>query len=187
VFDLAQKKQIDFVIFTKRDRVARDQWVFQSIMKQLNDASVKVFYSEEKLTGDIAMDNFMGSTIVGFAAWEREQIKLRTNAGKRQHVRENKWPFSSIPYGYKKNTKKELELYQPEAEIAKSIIESYLNDKKSIYRIFEDLNNAHIPPPTYSTKQDSKQEGNKKLRKNATPYWCFSSVRRILRNAVVYS
>ena len=64
VFDLASKGLIDFVILTKRDRAARDQWVFQSIMKQLGDANVKVFYSEEKLTGDIAMDNFMGSTII---------------------------------------------------------------------------------------------------------------------------
>lgn len=35
---LASKKLLDFVIFAKRDRVARDQYVFQKIMKDLSDA-----------------------------------------------------------------------------------------------------------------------------------------------------
>ena len=64
VLDLARRGEISFVIFTKRDRVARDQYVFQKIMKDLSDAGVRVYYSEEKLTGDSAMDAFMGSTIV---------------------------------------------------------------------------------------------------------------------------
>jgi len=38
------------VVFTKRDRVARDQYVFQKKLKDLSDANVKIFYSEEKLT-----------------------------------------------------------------------------------------------------------------------------------------
>ena len=76
----ASKKLLDFVIFAKRDRVARDQYVFQKIMKDFSDAGVQVFYAEEKLTGDIAMDDFMGSTIIGFASWEKEQIRKRCHA-----------------------------------------------------------------------------------------------------------
>ena len=37
LFKLASKRLIDFVIFTKRDRVARDQYVFQSILKIFSD------------------------------------------------------------------------------------------------------------------------------------------------------
>lgn len=98
VLNLAKRGEIGFVVFTKRDRVARDQYVFQKIMKDLSDAGVRVYYSEEKLTGDQAMDSFMGSTIIGFASWEREQIKLRTNAGKRQHAKSGKFPFGHVPY-----------------------------------------------------------------------------------------
>lgn len=93
---LAAKWLIDFVVFTKRDRVARDQYVFQKKLKDLSDANVKIFYSEEKLTWDDAMDSFMGSTIIWFASWEREQIKLRTIAWKKQHAKENNKKKSPI-------------------------------------------------------------------------------------------
>ena len=133
------------------------------------------------------MDAFMGSTIIGFAAWEREQIRMRTNSGKRQHAKTGKWPFSSVPYGYKKNKDKELEIYEDEAKIIQSIFAKYLYEKKTMFEIFEELNAEGIPPPTLSSKNDPKQSGNRTLRKNAVPYWCFSSVRKVIASAVVYS
>jgi DNA invertase Pin-like site-specific DNA recombinase len=43
----------------KRDRVARDTYVFHKIMNDLKEYNVKVFFSDEISTGDSAMDNFM--------------------------------------------------------------------------------------------------------------------------------
>ena len=140
VLSLARKGKIDFVIFMKRDRVARDQFVYQKIMNALQDARVRVYFSEEKLTGDESMDNFMGSTIVGFAQWEREQIRKRTQAGKRQHAKEGKWPFASIPFGYIKNhDTKRLEICEPEKKVILEMVRLFLEENATLWKIANDF------------------------------------------------
>ena len=67
VLELVENKKIDVLIITKRDRFARDSYVFHTIMKALKDNNVEVLYSEEKLTWDKAMDDFMWNTIMWFA------------------------------------------------------------------------------------------------------------------------
>jgi hypothetical protein len=47
------------VIFTKRDRVARDQFVFQKIKREVENTGAKIYFAEEKLTGNVAIDGFM--------------------------------------------------------------------------------------------------------------------------------
>lgn len=184
----ASKKLLDFVIFAKRDRVARDQYVFQKIMKDFADAGVQVFYAEEKLTGDIAMDDFMGSTIIGFASWEKEQIRKRCHAWKIQHARQNKWPFSTVPFGYIKNPKtKELELYEPEKNIILRMVHMYVYENATLWVIAKTFTKEGILPPSMSDKGDSHQEGMRKLRKNAVNHWSETTVHRVLVRAPTFS
>lgn len=189
VLDLARRGEISFVIFTKRDRVARDQYVFQKIMKDLSDAGVRVYYSEEKLTGDSAMDAFMGSTIVWFASWEREQIKLRTNAGKRQHAKSGRWPFAFIPYGYQKNPKtRELEIFNPETEILKRIVGWYLDDGMTLWAIAHKLTEDGVLPPSMSEKDGRpNQRANRKNLRNSVFHWSATTVQRILTKISIYT
>lgn len=185
---LASRKLLDFVVFAKRDRVARDQYVFQKIMKDFADAGVRVFYAEEKLTGDSAMDAFMGSTIVGFAAWEREQIKLRTTAGKRQHAKNNKWPFATVPFGYVKNpATKELELYEPEKSIILRIVRTYLYEHATLGSIAKTFSEEGVLPPSMSEKGSLGQTSRQKMRKNAVSHWSETTVHRILSKVSVFT
>lgn len=185
---LASKWLIDFVVFTKRDRVARDQYVFQKIMKDLQDCNVKVFYSEEKLTWDSAMDSFMWSTIIGFAAWEREQIKLRTNTWKRQYAKNNMWPFWHNPYGYIKNKKtKELEIFESEKEIILRIVKNFLEDNMTITQIAKTLTDERILPPSFAMKNENEKIIEKENKKNKTYFWNISNVHRILSKAEMYT
>lgn len=185
---LASKKLIDFVIFTKRDRVARDQYVFQKIMKDLWDSWVKVFYSEEKLTWDSAMDSFMWSTIIWFAAWEREQIKLRTSIWKRQFAKNNMWPFWHVPYGYIKNKKtKELEIFEAEKDILLRIVKNYLEDNMTLTEIANNMTNEKILPPSCSIKDSNEKLLEKSSKKNSIYFWNVNNVQRMLWRASIYT
>ena len=185
---LASKWLIDFVIFTKRDRVARDQYVFQKIIKDLTEANVKIFYSEEKLTWNEAMDSFMGSTIINFASWEREQIKLRTNSWKRQFAKENKWPFWHAPYWYVRNPEtKKLEIFEDEKVVLLRIVKSYLEDKMTLWEIAKHLTENKILPPSMSTKKSAHQAINISKKKSPVFHWSATTVQRILSKASIYT
>lgn len=187
ILSLAKRGKIDFIVFTKRDRVARDQFVYQKIMNELGNARVRVYFSEEKLTGDESMDNFMGSTIVGFAQWEREQIKRRTYSWKIQHARQNKWPFANVPYGYSKNPNtKELEIFEDEANIVKLIYNLYTERSFTIDAISQHLTKEWVLPPSLSTKWTGTQKGSLKMRKNSSSKWIPSTVFRILSRTELY-
>jgi DNA invertase Pin-like site-specific DNA recombinase len=183
-----RKWEISFVIFTKRDRVARDQFVFQKIKREVENTGAKIYFAEEKLTGNVAIDGFMWSTLVWFSEYEREIIKTRTQSGKIQAARQNRWAFSSIPFGYVKNLQtKELEIYEDEAKIVKYIFNTYLNWWISIEGLSKHLTDVNIPPPSLSTKWTGIQKWVLWNRKNAIYKWIPSTVARIFDKVELYS
>lgn len=185
---IAKKGLINFVIFTKRDRVARDQYVFQKIIKDLTEANVKIFYSEEKLTWNEAMDRFIGSSIINFASWEREQIKLRTNSWKRQFAKENKWPFWHTPYWYIRNPEtKKLEIFEEEKGILLKIVDKYLKDKMTLWEVAKYLTENKILPPSMSNKKSAHQTINIAKKKSPVFHWSATTVQRILSKASIYT
>lgn len=185
---LIKQSKITFVIFTKRDRVARDQFVFQKIKREIEDCWAKIYFAEEKLTGNTAIDSFMGSTLVGFSEYEREIIKIRTHSGKVQHARQNKWAFASVPFGYTKNpSSKELEIYEDEAKIVRYIFNLYLSGDYSIDSLTKHLTEASIPPPSISTKWAWTQKWVAGNRKNSSLKWIPSTVYRILEKSELYA
>lgn len=190
LLQLAKKWEIDFVIFTKRDRIARSQYVYQKIKKILEDNDVEILLSIESTTWDKVMDNFIGSTFVQFAEWEREQIKQRTYAGKRQFAKNNKWIFSHIPYGYKKNpVLKELEIYESEKEVIRKIVDYFLYKNMTMMKIAMKLSEEKIICPAVSRNIKKWWNALDKLesRKNDIYYWSVSNIHKILTKAVMYS
>ena len=187
LLSLVKSGHISSVIFTKRDRIWRDQFVYQKIKKEIEEAGGKMYFAEEKLTGDSAIDGFMWSTIIGFAEWEREQIKRRTHSGKIQHSRENKWVFA-IPFWYIKNpTTKALEIYEDEAKIVRYIFDLYLWDSYSIESLAKHLTEENISPSSLSNKSTETQKWVLKLRKNASYKWIPSTIYRIFEKSELYS
>lgn len=188
LLSLVKTGKISSVIFTKRDRVARDQYVFQKIKKEIEEAGGKMIFAEEKLTGDTAIDSFMGSTIVGFAEWEREQIKRRTHAGKVQHARENKWTFGYVPYGYIRNPQtKQLEIYKDEADIIQLMYRLYLDEGYTLDKIIRYLESESLPPPCLSSKETTNQKSIANSRKNTGGKWIPSTIYRIFERGELYS
>lgn len=188
LLSLASRWLLDFTIFTKRDRIARDTYVFHKIMNDLKENNVKVFFSDEISTWDSAMDNFMWNTIIGFASREREQIKIRTNIWKRQHAKNNQRTASHIPFWYIKNPKtKELEINEEEKEIVLRIIKNYLEDNMTLQAIWIQMEKEKILPPSLYRKDVWDLLTDWKTRKNDIYFWHITSVKRVLDNANLYA
>lgn len=185
---LASKWLLDFIIFMKRDRVARDTYVFHKIMNDLKENNVKIFFSDEVSSSDTAINNFIWNTIIGFASWEREQIKVRTNIWKRQHAKNNQRTASHVPFWYIKNPKtKELEINEEEKEIVLRIIKNYLEDNMTLQGIWMQMEKEKILPPALYRKDIWEILTNWKTRKNDIYFWHVTTVKRVLDNANLYA
>lgn len=185
IFDLVQNDKFDCIIVLRRDRLARDVWVFNQIKTIFDTIWVKVYYPEEALTWEEMIDDFMGNTLVWFAQYEKALIKTRTYTWKRKKS-ENWILVTHVPYWYIKNEDWKLEVYEPEIKIVKKVVELYLKEKYPIWKIVGYLNDKKISPPALSDKKSPNQRGSQKLRKNSIWFWAYSSVYRILENVSKY-
>jgi DNA invertase Pin-like site-specific DNA recombinase len=188
LFSVASRWILDFVLFMKRDRVARDIFVFHQIMKELEKYKVKVFYAKELNSWDTAMDNFMWNTIINFASFEREQIKNRTILWKKTFAINNKRPFWNIPYWYNKNNKtKELEIFEEEKNVVLRIVKNFLDDNLTMWIIAKNLTKDNILPPSFSLKKENEKLIEKEWKKNSIYFWSISNVQRILSRSEMYA
>lgn len=185
ILKLIKTKEYDCIIVLRRDRLARNVWIFNQIKDLFDSHWVKIFYPEEALTGEEMIDDFMWNTLVWFAQYEKAMIFKRTYGGRRKKSEAGKWT-TQIPYGYIKNKEWYLELYEPEVKIIKLIVNLYLKENFSIWKIADYLNENNIKTPTMSEKETSNQKSIAERRKNASWFWIFSTVIRILQNVEKY-
>lgn len=96
VMELAEAGAIDGVLATKRDRLYRSR-LYRLLMDQdLKEFGVKLISLND--TGNQLADGFQDE----FAAYERDQITQRTNAGKRQKARSGRIVAGPYPaHGFK--------------------------------------------------------------------------------------
>lgn len=185
IFDLIKKEKFDCIIVLRRDRLARNVWVFNQIKDIFDSFWVKIYYPEEALTWEEMIDDFMWNTLVWFAQYEKAMILKRTYSWRKQKSQAWKWT-TQVPYWYAKNKEWFLELYNPEVKIIKMIVDLYLNENKSITKIVDYLNENKILPPSMSEKDSATQKWVSERRKNAVTFWWFSAVERILTNVEKY-
>lgn len=187
VLELAKNWKISSLLILKRDRLARENYVYHTLLKKLSDYNIKVFFVAEILTWDKALTNFIWATFANFWSFERDMIQYRTYMGKRAHLKANKWVFSSIPYWYVKNLKtKELEIFESEKKIILMTVSLFLEEWLTLWAIAKKYSQENIPPPSMSDKWWVHQLINQKLRKNAVNHWTEVTVYRILKKASMY-
>ena len=185
IFDIIKDWKIDCIIVLRRDRLARDVFIYNKILNIFQSYWVKIFYSEETLTWEESIDEFMWNTLIWFAQYEKNMIFKRTYAWRRQKSENWKWT-TQVPYWYIKNKESFLELYKPEVKIIKIIVDLYLTENKTIWEITWFLNDSKILPPSMSEKESATQLWVQSRRKNAVMFWGHSAVWRILENVWKY-
>lgn len=86
----------------RRDRVARDVYIYNQILNTLYKFWLKIFYSEETLSLDSDISDMLGNNLVAFAQFEKSMIFKRTYSWRRQKSQAWKWT-TQVPYWYTKN------------------------------------------------------------------------------------
>lgn len=164
--------KITHVLVWKVDRLARDDFIAQEIYKTLKSAGVFLISITEQFDYFKPEGQLMASTFASFAAYDRATIRCRFAEGKAQRAREGFLPQGLVPYGYKSEKRKAVELNLKQAEIIKLIFKLYTEDSMSHREIAEYLTSLSVPTPAAS----------KSKLHSASPAWCVFSVSKILKS-----
>jgi len=124
-----KKGLIDVIVAVKVDRLTRDGYDGQWLLKECNKYDVIL---------DLLYDHYDINTVNGemmygmnllFAQRERKEIGSRTKRGLEEAVRQGKYP-TRVPFGYKRNLDGKLEIDPVSSIVVKDIFELYASGLK---------------------------------------------------------
>ena len=191
-FELKQLNQIrkmagagefDTLIVREIDRLSRNLAKQLIVEEELKRAGVEIDYVLGDYP-DTPEGNLQKNIKASIAEYERLKIAERNTRGRRQKVRAGHVMLHGrAPYGYRKaevDGKSTLVVYEPEAEVVRSIFTWYLRGDggcgpMSIYAISKRLTELEIP--TQGDKPDSLVK-----KRNARGKWGRSTVWHMLQN-----
>ena len=166
--DDALKKQLENVLITCPDRLAR-KYVYQEIViEELQKAEVQVIFLNRPIA-DTPEDRMLLGIQGIVAEYEKEKIKERTRRGKLHKAKKGLVVGGIPPYGYryvKKTESKQgyYEIMGEETKVVQAMFNWLIQEQMSVRAITKELTNTGISPP---------RKGRK---------WAESSVARILKN-----
>jgi len=184
VLEICDSRKVDAVIIYTTDRLSRDPYGIDSPLfkKYLDDKGVELHFVDTGIVGHHMTDMLLQAMKTFAAAEERVKFAKRSKQGRDSKARGN--PDNGLsprmvmtghpPYGYRREgvkDKAKMFVYEPEAEIVRSIFNWYTNGASmSLRAIISKLEGNGIPTPQY--------------RKNASKYWTPTTIRGILMNEI---
>ena len=140
--DIAQPPY-DAIIVYKHDRVARRLELFFYYLFVLKRKGIELHSVYDDLNLDSPQNKFMVSTLVFVAEMERENIKIRTMAGKNVKASQGGFCGGRVPYGYTTNHGV-LQVDDFEKSIVKMIFEMREEKKMTLQAVCDYLNDNGI-------------------------------------------
>lgn len=173
---LVRKKEIDLVLVWKIDRLSRNLSDLLNLFEEMDKYSVSFASVKEDLDFTGAIGKLIFQIFGALAEFERENIKMRTEEGKKASAMQGNYVGGSIPYGYEalRNSSgkgKKLRLVDKEAAVVKQIFEWFTYEQKAVSWIAKMLNDTGIP----------KSRGNSRTKDTR---WHDQSVLQMLRNEI---
>lgn len=139
-----EKGAFDVVVFWKLDRFSRSIMHAVQLEKKFRDWSVALHSVTEQIDTTTAAGRFNFRNIANAAEFERELIKQRTKMGHTALAMDHKWPNSTPPIGYERDTDGTLSVLGHEAAVVRSIFQRYL-DIHSMPEVARLLNDRKQP------------------------------------------
>jgi site-specific DNA recombinase len=163
---LENKLDIEGVLIYKLDRLARDLYIQEGLIKEFNKLRKQVISAIEPDLDDSDPGRKAFRQMLGiFAEFEKAMITLRMKNGRNSAVAKGRWHGGHI-YGYDNNKNGELIINEKEAETIKRIFYLKRYQKTPACRIAKILNEEHVPTKRKTTK------------------WHSHTIRKILRNSI---
>jgi len=141
-----KNKDIDAILIYKLDRLARDLYIQEHLIKKLESLSKGIISTKEP---DLASDDPMRKAFRQFmgivAELEKAFITMRLSAGRISKIKiKKKYAGGGVALGY--NTKdKDLIIDKKQAETVRRIFKMKRNGHKSLWGIARELNAESIP------------------------------------------
>lgn len=134
----------DVLVFLKLDRLTRSMKDLTYLVQLFTDKNkglqaVLEAFDTTSISGRLML-NILGS----FAQFERETIGMRTINGKIKRIKEGHW-VQAAPFGYRKIGTYDLEIYEPEAQAVRLMVDLYLHGNGP-KKIANELNKLKIKP-----------------------------------------
>lgn len=166
MFDyLEYDKDVCGVIIYKLDRLARDLYLQEHLIRQLEQLNVKLLSTQEdNLDSDDPMRKAFRQFSGIVAELEKGFILMRLSGGRDKKASEGGWAGGRMPYGYK-SIEKEIHLDADPSSVVRSIVSMRRGKHMSLREIAKELNDSNVP--TASGKR-----------------WHASTVQYILRNPI---
>lgn len=149
LMELVRKKEIDLVLVWKIDRLSRNLSDLLELFEEMDKYGVGFASVKEDLDFTGAIGKLIFQIFGALAEFERENIKMRTEEGKKASARAGNYVGGSIPYGYKEipnpgGKGKKIQLVSDEAKIVRQIFEWYVHENKTSVWIALELNRLGI-------------------------------------------
>lgn len=140
---LEANKSIDAVVIYRLDRLARDLYIQEHLIKKLELLGKKLISTKEK---DLASDDPMRKAFRQFmgivAELEKAFITMRLSGGRINKARKGGYAGGAVPLGYKAKDK-ELVIDEQRAELVKLIFSMKFEHNLELRKIAELLNKAN--------------------------------------------
>ena len=160
----AEDGAFDVLVFWKLDRFSRSIMHAVRLENQFREWGVALHSVTEQLDTTTAAGQFNFRNIANAAEFERGLIKQRTKMGHRARILQHKWPNSTPPIGYEKQSDGRLRVLPREAILVRRIFKLYL-ELESMREVADVLN----------------REANSRPRGRG---WSASSIGAVLRNTI---
>jgi len=122
---LIENGKCNTIIVNKIDRLGRRLLQGLLFLKYCGEHSVRVISISESIDTDNPSSKLVTNILFSIAENERDVIKSRLSDGRQKTFEDNKKPFGSLSYGYRKNRKGDIVIDTTESEIVKYIFKKH--------------------------------------------------------------
>ena len=154
VLDDARNSCFDLLLIYRLDRLGRSARIILNAVHELEEYGVKIRSMTEPFdTGD-PNGRFLLTILAGVADLERETILERMWHGANRAAREGRWLGGIVPYGYRVDAEKRLEIVEEplsgmeisEADVIRLIYRLIAGQGYSTIKVADYLNALGVPP-----------------------------------------
>ena len=148
LMDDCRNGKIDLILIKSISRLGRNTLQFLNSCDELKTLNVEVFFEVEKIYASDLNTTLLMTVYESMFQHESEEKSFNTRWGIRVGFANGSSKFANAEcYGYRKNSNGKLEIYEPEAEIV-----------RSIYKWRDQVYLCEVYPKSYQNSESSRPE-----------------------------
>jgi len=145
--DRARSGEIDLLLVYRVDRLSRKVRQLAQLAEELDALHVVLRSATEPFDTGSAAGRMMLQMLAVFAEFEHATIVDRVTAGIERRAREGKWATGRLPFGYRRNERKEVVPDERTAPTVKRIFDLYTREQLGTAAVARVLADERAPAP----------------------------------------